>query len=220
MADWPTLPGMPDGRPIRPKPRAKSNAGLRRPARCQQAARAAWLPLVWLWLAALLSMQTACGAEPAPTLRLQVWFSNDRLNPNPMDCKAVFPVEREVPKTLAVADASLRALFAGPTPAEAAAGYRSVFSAESAGLLKRVQIQGGTAYVDMHDPGQQLSGATASCGAAEFQAQVSRTLQQFPSIGRVVYAFDGQPRAFYSWMNESCGPANDDCDARPFGGAR
>lgn len=160
------------------------------------------------------------AAPPAGTTRVRVWFSNDRLNPDPQDCRAVFPVERRVPRTLAVAAASLRELFAGPTPAEAAAGYRSVFSAATAGLLRQVHIRKGTAYVDLHDLGESMAGATSSCGAAEFQAQVARTLQHYPTIDRVVYAFDGDPRAFYAWMNESCGPANDDCDPRPFGGRR
>jgi hypothetical protein len=167
--------------------------------------------------------QPAVAADERPaagTLRLQLWFSNDQLNPDRMNCGAVFPVERRVPMTLGVAAATLRALFAGPTAEEAAAGYRSVFSPASAGLLKGVLIRNGTAYVDLHDLGEVLSGATSSCGAAEFQAQVSRSLQRYPTIERVIYAFDGQPRDFYAWMNESCGPANDDCDPRPFGASR
>lgn len=171
-------------------------------------------------LAFALSAAAADKPPATGTLRLQVWFSNDRLNPDPIDCKAVFPVERQVPKTLGMASASLRALFAGPTPAEAAAGYRSVFSPASSGLLRGLHIRKGTAYVNLHDQGQILAGATSSCGAAEFQAQVSRSLKRYPGIERVIYAFDGKPQSFYEWMNESCGPANDDCDPRPFGASR
>ncbi len=171
----------------------------------------------------LVAAVPAVAADQPPAasmLRLQLWFSNDRLNPDPMDCQAVFPVERWVPMTLGVAATTLRALFAGPSPEETAAGYRSVFSPASAGLLKCVHIRNGTAYIDLHDLSQALSGATSSCGAAEFQAQVSRSLQHYPSIKHVIYAFEGQPRNFYEWMNESCGPANDDCDPRPFGASR
>lgn len=152
----------------------------------------------------------------ADTLRLTLWFSNGGLNPEANDCRAVFPVMRQVPMTRGVAAATLRALFAGPTPQEAAAGDRSVLSPASAGLLKQVHIRNRTADVDMHDLGQVLSNATSSCGAAEFQAQVSRSLQNFPGITRVVYAFQGDPRSFSAWMNGSCGPANDHCDPRPF----
>jgi Sporulation and spore germination len=178
------------------------------------------LPAIALCLVGALP---AIAADPRPAtspLRLQLWFSNDRLNPDPMDCRAVFAVERRVPMTRGVAAATLRALFAGPTPEESVAGFRSVFSPASAGLLKGVFIRNGTAYVDLHDLGEVLSGATSSCGAAEFQAQVSRSLQRYPSVERVIFAFEGQPRRFYEWMNESCGPRNDDCDPRPFGARR
>ena len=171
----------------------------------------------------LASLPQALADHERPatgTLRLQLWFNNDRLNPDAMDCRAVFPVERRVPMTQGVAAATLRALFAGPTPAEAATGYRSLFSPASAGLLKSVRIRNGAAYVDMHDLSQGLSGATSSCGAAEFQAQVLRSLQSYPSIERVIYAFEGKPRSFYEWMNESCGSANNYCDPRPFDAGR
>lgn len=177
--------------------------------------------LAWALSLAFALPAMAVDERPATgTLHLQVWFSNDRLNPDAMDCRAVFPVERRVPTTLGAAAATLRALFAGPTPEEAAAGYRSVFSHASSGLLRDVRIRNGTAYVDMHDLSQILSGATSSCGAAEFQAQVSRSLQRYRSIKRVIYAFEGKPRSFYEWMNESCGPVNDSCDPRPFRAGR
>lgn len=169
-----------------------------------------------LFLASAWPVIAADERPQAGLISLQLWFSNDRLNPDAMDCRAVFPVERQVAMTRGVAAATLRALFAGPTPEEAAAGYRSVFSTASANLLRGVHIRNGTAYVDLHDLSQVLSGATSSCGASEFQAQVSRSLKRFPNIKRVIYAFEGKPRSFYEWMNESCGPANDGCDPRPF----
>ena len=170
-----------------------------------------------LCLTFVLPVIAADGRPQAGSLSLQLWFSNDRLNPDTMDCRAVFPVVRQVARTRGVAAATLRALFAGPTPEEAAAGYRSVFSMASSNLLRGVHIGNGTAYVDMNDLSQVLSGATSSCGASEFQTQVSRSLKRFPNIKRVIYAFEGKPRSFYEWMNESCGPANDGCDPRPFG---
>jgi hypothetical protein len=32
----------------------------------------------------------------------------------------------------------------------------------------------------------------------------------------VIFAIEGDPRAFYNWMGEPCGSANDDCDPQPF----
>jgi hypothetical protein len=74
----------------------------------------------------------------------------------------------------------------------------------------------GTAYVDLEDPRDLLAGATSSCGAAEFQSEISTTLRQFPTVERVIFAIEGDPRAFYNWMGEPCGSANDDCDPQPF----
>ena len=99
--------------------------------------------------------------------------------------------------------------------AERADGYRSPFSAASAGLLRRVLIEHGTAYVNLNDPRALLDGATSSCGAAEFQTQVERTLRQFPTVRRVILAIDGEPRRFYEWMGQDCDLSNDQCDAGP-----
>jgi spore germination protein GerM len=156
----------------------------------------------------------AQAAAAATTLR--VYFNNERLAARPDDCAAVFEVRRTLPRTEAVATAALQQLFAGPTEAETAAGYRSPFSAATAGLLKRVHIEHGTAYVDLNDLRAQLGGATSSCGAAEFNTAVERTLRQFSTVRRVILAIDGEPRRFYEWMGQDCDLTNDRCDPAPF----
>ena len=171
------------------------------------------LRLAALWLGLALAGATLAQRD---TTHLLVYFSNARLAADPADCTAAFALDRHVPRTGAVATAALQQLFAGPTPAEQAMGYRSPFGAATAGLLKSVRVSDGTAYVDLHDLRSALAGATSSCGAAEFQSQVQRTLRQFPSIKRVLFAIEGQPRTFHEWMNEDCGPANGHCDPRPF----
>jgi len=156
------------------------------------------------------------GASIAAATLLRVYFNNERLATKPDDCAIVFELRREVPKTEAVAAAALRQLFAGPSAAERAAGYRSPFSSATAGLLKRVFIEHGTAYVDLNDPRPLLPGATSSCGAAEFNIQIERTLRQFTTVRRVILAIDGEPRRFYEWMGQSCDLTNDQCDPAPF----
>lgn len=149
-------------------------------------------------------------------MRLQVYFNNAKLAARPEDCATVFAVTRQMPKTARVATAALDQLFAGPTEAERAAGYRSPFSAATAELLQSVRIEHGTAYVNLNDPRTLLAGATSSCGAAEFRMQLERTLRQFPTVRRVMVAIDAEPRTFYEWMGESCDLSNDHCDAAPF----
>ena len=122
----------------------------------------------------------------------------------------------EVPKTLGVAAAALRQLFAGPSEAERAAGYRSPFSPATAELLRNVFVEDGTAYVDLNDPRALLPGATSSCGAAEFNTAIERTLLQFPTVSRVILAIEGDPKVFYDWMGQDCDRTNDQCDSAPF----
>lgn len=173
--------------------------------------------------AALLVVALACFGtaalahdSAAATTRLRIWFSHSRLNPDPSDCRAVYLVERLVPRTVAVATASLNALFAGPTPAEAAQGYHSAFSSVSAGLLKSIRIRRGSAFVDLHDLRTELSTASSSCGAAGFQAQVTATLLQFSAVQRVSLAIGGQPQRLHDWLDLTCVPASSACDARAF----
>lgn len=184
----------------------------RRP-RSARALAGAWL----LAAVALIAGLPGAAAERATT-RLRVYFNNERLAAKADDCAIVFEVRREVPKTEGVAAVALRELLAGPSEAEQAAGYRSPFSSATAGLLKRVFIEHGTAYVDLHDPRPLLTGATSSCGAAEFNTQIGRTLRQFPTVRRVILAIDGEPRRFYEWMGQDCDLTNDHCDAAPFRG--
>jgi spore germination protein GerM len=168
-----------------------------------------------------LGLAMAGGSHAADaTTSLRVYFNNAPRAAaearSEADCAIVFERPRQLPKTEGVAAAALHLLFAGPTESERAAGYRSPFSAATAGLLKRVHIEHGTAYVDLHDLRTQLAGATSSCGAAEFHTQVERTLRQFPTVRRVILAIDGNPRSFYEWMGQDCDLTNDRCDAAPF----
>lgn len=160
------------------------------------------------------------GPAAAATSALRVYFNNAQRAATEADCEIVFEVPRQVPRTEGVAAAALRQLFAGPSEAERASGYRSPFSAATSTLLRRVFIEHGTAYVDLNDLRSQLAGATSSCGAAEFQTQVERTLRQFPTVRRVILAIDGEPRRFYEWMGQDCDLLNDHCDAAPFGPRR
>jgi spore germination protein GerM len=171
-----------------------------------------------LGLAAAMVLALAAGPRTAAadTTTLRVYFNNAQRAGTDDDCAIVFERTRRVPGTSAVATAALRQLFAGPTEAERAAGDRSPFSAATAGLLKRVRIEQGTAYVDLNDLRAHLPGVTSSCGAAEFGQQIERTLRQFPTVRRVILAIDGDPRRYADWMGQDCDLRNDLCDAAPF----
>lgn len=152
----------------------------------------------------------------AETMSLTIYFDNDQNNPNAMNCGAVYPVTRTVSRTATVATASLQELFKGPTTTEQARGYHSLFSERTAGLLRNVRVQDGVAYVDLQDMRQLIPSASASCGGAQFMAEMNATVTQFPTVEKAIYAINGDPAAFYEFIQMGCAAENNNCDATPF----
>lgn len=150
------------------------------------------------------------------TTKFEVYFGNSAMNPNSIDCSKVFPVEREVLKTEGVARAALQELFKGPTTDEQKLGYNSMFSEKTADILKNVKVQNGIAYVDLYDVRGIIPNASASCGSAHFLASIRETLKQFPMVRDVRYAINGDPAAFYDWMQFGCNGTDTVCDPTPF----
>jgi hypothetical protein len=96
--------------------------------------------------------------------------------------------ERRVKHTTMPATASMKALLAGPTGAEQAAGLGTTIPPGT--RLLRLTIEGTTARVD-------LSGEFASGGGSLSMmarvAQVVYTLTRFPTVRSVTFLMDGQP---------------------------
>lgn len=86
----------------------------------------------------------------------------------------------------AVATATMRALLAGPTAAERAAGVTTTVPAATA--LRGVTITNGTADVDL-TAAYASGGGTLSMSARLMQ--VTFTLTQFPTVQRVTFRLDG-----------------------------
>lgn len=168
----------------------------------------------------LLSAGCGASATPVPTLTpapqetmtVTVFFSPDSQN----DCAAVEPTERVVPASDNVATAALNALFAGPTEAERGQGYSSWFSAETTSILLSLRVIGSNAYVNLTDIRPIIPGASSSCGGQMFLAQVETTLKNAVAVERVFYAIEGDPVAFYEWIQLGCDPSLDNCDPTPF----
>lgn len=156
------------------------------------------------------------GATNAEKTEFSVYFGNYKFNANIQDCSLVFPVEREVSKTLAVGQMSLEELFRGPTTEEQKNGYTSFFSNATKDILKSIRIDNKIAYVDLVDIRLLIPNASSSCGSAQFLSEMTNTLKQFSSIEKVVFAIEGSPVTFYEWLQLGCGADNNDCDAKPF----
>jgi len=154
-------------------------------------------------------------------MTVQVYFGNTTLNPDTMDCSLSFPVPREVPATsdpAGIAEAALTELLAGPMPAEDAEGYTSWFSDATEDDLIGVRVVGDTAYVNLVNHAQTISNASTSCGSAIYLSQLGNTVLTAAGVPNVLYAFEGDPAAFWDWLQVGCYEDNDNCDPAPFKG--
>jgi hypothetical protein len=149
--------------------------------------------------AAAPSAAVARGSAGDATVRVLVFFP--RGDPGPR-CDRVRPVRRTV-RAPAVLRGALSALLRGPTAAERRLGYGGWFTARTAGMLRSVALERGTARVDFRDFRRIVPNASSACGSALLLAQLDRTATQFPSVRRAVYAFGGSTRAFYEWLQRS-----------------
>jgi hypothetical protein len=67
------------------------------------------------------------------------------------DPRKVAPVLRTVPRSPRVATAVPTELLRGPAARERAAGYWSLFSDDTAGMLRSVRVTGATGFADFRD---------------------------------------------------------------------
>ncbi|MFA6410624.1 MAG: DUF333 domain-containing protein [Candidatus Buchananbacteria bacterium] len=122
------------------------------------------------------------------TTKINIFFGNSKLDPEVMDCKKVFAVQKIVPKTLAIGQAALEELLKGPSEADKIAGY---FTSINSGVkIQKLTIENGVANVDFDQTLQ--SGVGGSCKVAAIAAQITETLKQFPTVKKVVISIDGQ----------------------------
>lgn len=171
------------------------------------------IPLLMLFL-----LLPSLALAQQQTRQIKLYFPNTKRSSG--ECRApVYPVKRTIPKTLAMAKATLEQLFAGPTSEEKAKGFYSDFSDDTKTLLISVNIKNRNAYVNMRDLSgtSSIGNFTTSCGGSNFFGQVENTLRQFPSVRNVYFAFDGDPSHFYDWMQiGECPKALRNCDASNF----
>jgi len=137
---------------------------------------------------ALVSISIKPLEKKIETMKLKVFFSSTKLNEDMIDCSLVFPVTREVEKTVAVARASLLELFKGTSTQEKELGY---FTNINEGVeIKSLSIKEGVAYVDLNSKLQE--GIGGSCKVLAIRAQITETLKQFSTVDSVVISIDGQ----------------------------
>lgn len=137
---------------------------------------------------------SASASASAGPVVVELWFGSMAGDP----CTSLAPVERTVES--ATPEPVLRALLAGPTGAELAAGAHSWFSAATAGMLASAALDGGVLEVAFHDLRPVIPNASSSCGSAALLGSLDATLLRLPGVASVRYSIEGDEAAFYEWL--------------------
>jgi len=129
------------------------------------------------------SVTEPTGTVPT-SVSLEVWF---------LQGEQLVRQTRSHEATRLVATAAIKALLAGPSPAELAGGLRT--SVPAGTKLLGIAIKKGVATVDLTSQ-YQSGGGSLSMKAR--LAQVVYTLTQFPTVRAVLFHLDGEPVNVFS----------------------
>lgn len=125
---------------------------------------------------------------PQETTTVKLFFS--KFSPdNQTDCTTVFPVERTVEKTEGIARLAINLLLQGPTQTEKSQGYST--NINEGVTIKSINIDDeGTLTLDLDKQiNYQLGG---SCRVTAIRSQLTKTLEQFPTVKNVIISVEGQ----------------------------
>lgn len=130
-------------------------------------------------------------AEEAEKITVKLYYYNldkDKEIDESIPCSAdaVLPVEREITESLNVPAATLRLLLKGDiTDEEASEGFQTEFAPGKLSY-KSLMVKDGTATIEFQDDNGFTSGG--SCRAGLLATQIKKTLLQFDTIDKVVFA--------------------------------
>jgi hypothetical protein len=117
---------------------------------------------------------------------VKVFFNNSRLDPNFTQGK-VFPVQRVLSRTQAVARGAIEELLKGPSDREKSDDYFTCINPDV--KIRKLTIADGIARVDFDGQIQYRLGGSARVGA--IRAQITETLKQFPTVKEVIISVNG-----------------------------
>jgi len=125
------------------------------------------------------------GNTSQETIKVKVFFNNSNLDPE-FSCNKVFPVEREIEKTVAIARAALEELLKGPRDSEKEQGF---FTSINQGVvIQKLTVEDGTAKVDFDEQLEFQVGG--SCWVSAIRAEITETLKQFPTVNSVIISIN------------------------------
>jgi hypothetical protein len=128
---------------------------------------------------------TAAPGQAPTTTEVSIWLARDEL---------LEPVRRAVPKVARIGAEAVKALLAGPTPAETRAGLTSAVPGDTR-FLDLVIDDNGIAKVDLS---RDFESGGGSLGLTLRLAQVTCTVGQFPTVKGVRFALAGELVSVFS----------------------
>jgi hypothetical protein len=151
----------------------------------------------------------------------RIHFATEKGNEGMLDCGKTQWVERSVPATNAPAKTALGLLFQGPTKLETTQGIQPFWIGQSeADRLIGVSVRGKVAFLNWQGIDLAIPNASTSCGSQSFFMPIEKTLLELAGIEKVIHALDGDPSAFYGWMQMVCPGTGFECDKANFPGNR
>lgn len=119
---------------------------------------------------------------------VKLYFGNDKMNPEMMDCSLVYAVERPVTNTVTIGRAAVEELLKGPTETEKAGGYRTQINMGV--KINKLTIENGVAKIDFDKEIEK--GLGGSCRVSAIRSQIETTLKQFSSVKTVIISVNGE----------------------------
>jgi len=138
--------------------------------------------------------------EAADVQVVQVLFASQ----DQSDCSEVTAFDRSVDASADPIHAAFEALVGGPVAEETATGVGSMFSSETADMVKSVALSDGLLIVDLEDLRSTIPNASTACGSFSLLAQLNGTAFQFTEVERVSYQIDGDCDTFFNWLQRDC----------------
>lgn len=121
------------------------------------------------------------------TMKVYAYFNNNEMDPE-VSCNKVFPVERRVPQTQAIARAAIEELLKGPAETEKSQGF---FTSINSGVkIQKLTIENGVAKIDFDQQLEFQMGG--SCRVSAIRSQITQTLKQFSTVQSVIISIDGR----------------------------
>jgi hypothetical protein len=119
-------------------------------------------------------------------MSVKLYFPNNILNPEMIDCSLVYPVSRMIGETKGVASATINELLKGPTDEEKKNGYFSSIPVET--KVNSIKIENGILSVDFSKEAEYGGG---SCAQAAKARSIVKTLTQFSTVKNVKLSIEG-----------------------------